>query len=71
MAAIAGWIIICTGFCLVSAALLWPAYRRTRHRFTQARQARWAYALASAGCGVALWYLIPLVVWVLIGRTAH
>jgi len=71
MTALAGWIIICTVFCFVSAALLWPAYRRMRHHFSRAQQARRAYALAIVGCSVTLWYLVPLLVHVLFGRTAH
>lgn len=71
MTAIAGWIIICTGFSLVSAALLWPAYHRLRGRFRQRRQARWTYAAATAGLAMTLWLLIPLVVGALAGRAAH
>jgi len=55
----------------LSAALLWPAYRQVRRRFPQMLHPRWAYAAATAGCSIALWYLVPLLVWALFGRTAH
>jgi hypothetical protein len=71
MAAIIGWIIICTGLCLVSGAVLWPAYRHARQRFPELRHARWAYAAATAGCSIALWYAIPLLTWAVFGRSAH
>ena len=71
MAAVAGWIIICTGFSLVGAALLWPAYRRLRGQFARRWQARSAYAAATACTAVALWFLVPLVVGALFGRAPH
>ena len=71
MTAIAGWTIICAGFSLVSAGLLWPAYRLLRGRFTQRWQARCAYAATTTGCAIVLWFLVPLVVGALFGRTAH
>jgi hypothetical protein len=71
MAAAAGWIIICVGFSLVSVAVLWPAYRSLRRRFPHFRHHVWAYFAATAGFSVALWFLIPLAVWLLFGRTAH
>jgi len=71
MTAIAGWTIICAGFSLLSAGLLWPAYRLLHRRFAQPWQARCAYAAATAGCAIMLWLLVPLIVGVLFGRAAH
>ena len=71
MASFGGWIIICTGFSLVSAALLWPAYRLTRRRHPGLRHPAWLFAAATVLCSITLWYLIPLAVWALYGRVPH
>ena len=71
MASVGGWIIICAGLSLLSAALLWPGYRLMRRRLPQLRHPGWAYAGATALGGLVLWYLIPLAIWALFGRAGH
>jgi hypothetical protein len=71
MTAFVGWLILVLGFCAFSMALLWPAFRLIRRSYPNFAALLWAYAAATVGCSIALWYLIPLVVHQLFGRGAH
>jgi hypothetical protein len=71
MASAVGWLIICLGFSLASAALLWPARRILHRRFPLLRHQRGAFVTAIIACSVLLWMLIPVVVGALFGRTPH
>jgi hypothetical protein len=71
MAAFEGWIIIAAVLGLLSAALLWPGFLLLRRLRPAAKGWWWSYAAATLACAVALWYLIPLLVWTLFGHHAH
>jgi hypothetical protein len=66
-----GWMIIVGVFGSFSMALLWPAFRLLRRSHPQSPGLLWAYVVASGGCGVTLWYVIPLAVYEIFGRTSH
>jgi hypothetical protein len=70
MTAIVGWIVIAVVFCAFSMALTLPIYRLLRRSQANARSALWGYAAAVVGSSLALWYLIPLVIYGLYGRKA-
>jgi hypothetical protein len=71
MTAIVGWTIIAVVLCSASALLLWPAFRLMRRFHPDSGALRWAFAAATVGCSLALWYLIPLAVHGLFGRVVH
>lgn len=71
MTALLGWIILATMLCLASMLALWPAWALVRRFHPAARGQRAAYALATLGCSVALWFLIPPIVSWLFGHHSH
>jgi hypothetical protein len=71
MQALVGWTIIAAIFCSVGAAVLWPAFWLLRRWRPNLRGLRWAYAAATVGFGVALWYAIPFGVYEFFGRTGR
>ena len=70
MTAFIGWTIIVLGFGLFSAALLWPVFQLVRRYRPDAGRLIWAYAAATVGCSVMLWYLVPWAVHELFGHSA-
>jgi len=62
--------IIGVSFCLFSMVLLWPAFRLLRRSHPNSGGLLWAYAAATVACSIALWFLIPLSIHELFGRTA-
>lgn len=70
MTAFVGWTIIVLGFGLLSMLLLWPVFRLVRRFRPNAAGLIWAYAIATAGCSIMLWYLVPWAVHQLFGRVA-
>jgi|GEM_PF-2797615 hypothetical protein len=70
MTAFVGWTIIVLGFGLLSMTLLWPVFRLVRRFRPNAGGLIWAYAAATAGCSIMLWYLVPWAVHELFGRVA-
>ncbi len=71
MTSFTGWTIIVVVSCSFSMILLWPAYSLARRSRFNSRALPWLYAASTAGCSVALWYLIPLVVSRCFSRVVH
>jgi hypothetical protein len=71
MTSLLGWLILAVGLYLVSAALLLPALVVVRHRLRRSRTLLVAAWAAPAVGAVALWFLIPLVVGLTMGRAPH
>ena len=70
MTAFVGWTIIVVGLGLFSMVLLWPVFRLLRRNRPNGGGLNWAYAAATAGCSVMLWYLIPIAVHAFLGHAA-
>jgi hypothetical protein len=68
MTALLGWIIIAAMLCLASMLALWLVLVLARRFYPPARGRRAVFALATVGCCVALWYLIPPIVSWLFGH---
>jgi hypothetical protein len=71
MTSLLGWSILAASLYLLSAALLLPALVAVRRRLPRSRTLLFAAWAAPAIGAVALWFLIPLVVWWTMGRAAH
>jgi hypothetical protein len=71
MTALLGWTILIGAFLLLSMLLLLPVFLLVRRRYPGFGRLPWAYTAATAGCSVALWYLIPFAIWEIFGRTHH
>jgi hypothetical protein len=70
MTSLLGWMIITLAFAAISLGLLYPGYRVARRSYPESRKIRWIYAVAAAACGMALWFLLPVVVHQFFGRAA-
>jgi hypothetical protein len=68
MTSLLGWIIIAVVFASTSIGLLYPCYRLARRSFPDSRKIRWIYGTAAAVFGIALWFLLPLLVHQFFGR---
>jgi hypothetical protein len=62
MTSLLGWTIIILTFACISMGLLYPVYRVARRRYPQSTHLWWVYGVAIGACGVALWFLLPLIV---------
>jgi uncharacterized membrane-anchored protein len=62
MTRLVGWIIITAIFASISMGLLYPCYRVACRFYPESGKVRWVYGVAAAVCGMALWFLLPVVV---------
>jgi hypothetical protein len=69
MTAVIGWLIIVTAFVSFSMMLLWPGFRLVRRSHPGSKAAFWLYLASAVACSVGLWYLIPVAVHGIFGRT--
>jgi hypothetical protein len=65
-----GWAIIVLSFGGFSVGLLFPAYRVARRRYPESSYLWWIYGVAAGSCGVAIWFLLPIIVHHVFGRSA-
>lgn len=70
MTSLIGWLILAALLCLPGLALLSATLAVARRRHPGVRFPAWAFVAGTAGSGIVLWFVLPLLVWWFLGRHA-